>query len=279
MFVALLLAVADPVAVTEVTLHGDMDCFRVATPTATYLLGKAGAGLASLLDPAGRDWVSFKPGGQARGEYRGLPKCGQPAKLFHCGYGFGQYPTANPFASRVTRREPGRVRIDSETADGTSAGCWDFYPTHAVFTLRRIARPTYWFLYEGTPGGGMDPADDFVVRPDGTRTPLGEPWHGSVRWACFGAKECPLGLVVAALQDTEPGATDSHVLWPFERQNDGSFQDMTVFGFGRKGFQELVQHVPDLKRLPARFAVGLVPTADRPTADRLYRRMLAAPAD
>ena len=50
----------------------------------------------------------------ARGEYRGLPKCGQPTKFFHCGYGYGQYKTDNPFSSRVTVREsrprPHRVR-------------------------------------------------------------------------------------------------------------------------------------------------------------------------
>ena len=79
-----------------------MDCFKVETPTATYLYGKRGAGFASILDKDGRDWVSYRPGGKARGEYRGLPKCGQPTKFFHCGYGYGQYPTDNPFTSRVT---------------------------------------------------------------------------------------------------------------------------------------------------------------------------------
>ena len=41
---------------------------------------------------------------------------------------------------------------------------------------------------------------------------------------------------------------------------------MTVFGFGRKGYKELVEHVPDLKRLPARFSIGFVDTADHKTA-------------
>ena len=84
-----------------------MDCFKVETPTATYLYGKRGAGFASILDKDGRDWVSYRPGGEARGEYRGLPKCGQPTKFFHCGYGYGQYKTDNPFSSRVTVREAG----------------------------------------------------------------------------------------------------------------------------------------------------------------------------
>ena len=134
-----------------------MDCFKVETPTATYLYGKRGAGFASILDKDGHDWVSYRPGDKARGEYRGLPKCGQPAKFFHCGYGYGQYATENPFTSRVTVREPGRIRIESETRDGKSACRWDFYPDHATLTLLRIDLPTFWFLYEGTPGGASTP--------------------------------------------------------------------------------------------------------------------------
>jgi hypothetical protein len=61
------------VRVSEVTIHGDMECFKVETPTATYLYGKRGAGFAGIRDREGRDWVSYRPGGKARGEYRGLP--------------------------------------------------------------------------------------------------------------------------------------------------------------------------------------------------------------
>ncbi len=120
------------VRVSEVTIHGDMDCFKVETPTATYVYGKRGAGFASIIDKDGRDWVSYRPGGEARGEYRGLPKCGHPTKFFHCGYGYGQYQTDNPFSSRVTVREAGHARIESETRDGKSACQWDFYPDHAT---------------------------------------------------------------------------------------------------------------------------------------------------
>src|SRR5262249_13908225 len=56
------------------------------------------------------------------------------------------------------------------------------------------------------------------------------------------------------------------VSWPFQKEADGSFQDMTVFGFGRKGYKELVKHVPDLKHLPARFSIGFVAKADHQTA-------------
>jgi hypothetical protein len=263
------------VRVSDVTIHGDMDCFKVETPSATYLLGKKGSGLASLIDKEGHDWISYRPGDKARGEYRGLPKCGQPTKFFHCGYGYGQYRTENVFTSRIVRQTPDHVRVESETRDGKTAGAWDFYPDHATFTLLRIDLPTYWFLYEGTPGGKLDPQGDFVLRPDRVRTDLDTPWSAVVPWICFGAAESPGGLVLVNHQGPEPGETDSYVSWPFAREADGSYQDMTVFGFGRKGYKELVQHVPDLKRLPARFTIALVESADlakaRAAAERSRR--------
>ena len=41
---------------------------------------------------------------------------------------------------------------------------------------------------------------------------------------------------------------------------------MTVFGFVRKGNKELVEHVPDLKRQPARFSIEFIDAADYKTA-------------
>jgi len=54
---------------------------------------------------------------------------------------------------------------------------------------------------------------------------------------------------------------------------------MTVFGFGRKGFKELVQHVPDLKRLPARYSIAFLDHADAGTAGALSKQILTVSAD
>ena len=250
----------------DVTIHGDMDCFQVETTTAIYIYGKRGAGFASIIDKHGHDWISYRPGGEARGEYRGLPKCGQPTKYFHCGYGYGQYQTDNPFSSRVAVEEPGHARLESETRDGKSACLWDFYPDHATLTLLRIDLPKFWFLYEGTPGGKLNAGKDFVIHADGQKTTLGQPWSQVLPWVCFGSTSTPVGFVCVNHQGPEPGETDSYVSWPFIKTQDGSFQDMTVFGFGRKGHKELVQHVGDLTRLPARFSIAFIPQADHATA-------------
>jgi type 1 glutamine amidotransferase len=267
---------AAAVRTSDVTLYGDLDCYKVETPTATYLYGKRGAGFVSILDKDGHDWVSYRPGDKARGEYRGLPKCGQPTKFFHGGYGYGQYKNDNPFTSRITVRDAHHARIESETRDGRSACAWDFYPEHATLTLTRIGQPTYWFLYEGTPGGRLDAKEDFVIRPDGSKTTLDEPWSKVVRWVCFGAAETPTGFVLVNHHEPEPGEVDSYVSWPFQRGSDGSYQDMTVFGFGRKGRKELIEHIPDLKRLPARYSIGFVDRADFATARAACEQLLAS---
>jgi hypothetical protein len=246
------------IVVRDEVVFDQIDCFRVETSTATYVLGKKGAGIVSIFDADGRDWIGYKPEGKAKGEYRGMPKCGQPVKFFHCGYSYGQYPTENVFVTQVTEQSAQRVRIDSVTRDGKSACYWVFEPTRATFTITRIDRPTFWFLYEGTPGGVLDPQDDYVIRPDGTKTTLDTPWSQVVPWVCFGCKESKRGFWCRNHQRPEEGQTDSYVSWPFEREADGGLYDMTVFGFGRKGYKELIEHIPDLKQLPATFSVGFV---------------------
>jgi hypothetical protein len=257
---------ADPgtaLRVTEVTLLGDLECFRVETPSATYFYGKKGAGFASILDPDGRDWISYRHGGKAAGEYRGLPKCGQPAKLFHAGYGYGQYPTENPFTSRVVLQEHDHLRIASESKDGHSACTWDFYPSCAILTLLRIALPRFWFLYEGTPGGNLNPEEDVAIRPGGRRTKLAEPWEDTIPWVGFSSQGSPYTLVLASHAAQAQAA--SYVAWPYQPEGDGSYRQMTVFGWGRRGWKDPKQHEPGLAQLPARFSVALVRGTDEGT--------------
>jgi hypothetical protein len=253
---------ADAIRVTETTLFGNLECFRVETPAATYLYGRKGAGFASILDPLGHDWISYRPGGKASGEYRGLPKCGQPVKYFHAGYGFGPYTTENPFWSRVVLQEPEHVRITSETKDGTSACDWDFYPSHAMLTVRRIGLPRFWFLYEGTPGGALDPETDVAIRPGGRRTTLEDPWEDELPWVCFASRKSPYGLLLVSHEERVRAA--SFVAWPYKPESDGGYRQMTVFGWGRPGWRDARQHEPQLTLLPARFSVALVQAADEP---------------
>jgi putative heme-binding domain-containing protein len=244
--------------VREVILFGDMECFKIRTPHATYFYGKRGAGLASLLDADGNDWISYRHGGKAQGEYRGLPKCGQPVKYFHCGYGFGQYATSNIFTSTIEVDKPGHIRIKSVTQQQDAEGAWDFYPTHATFTLLRIPTDRYWFLYEGTPGGRLDTdaqsGHDVAIRPNGLRTPLGEPWKQVVPWVAFDAVESQSSLFLVNHQPSS--LVDSYVAWPYKASASEPLHQMTVFGFGRPDWQDPAQHTPPPGPLPAVFSIG-----------------------
>ena len=83
-----------------------------------------------------------------------------------------------------------------------------------------------------------------------------------VPWVCFGAAETQIGFVCVNHQEPEPHESDSYVSWPFKKDPDGSFREMTVFGFGRKGHEKLVQHIADLTRLPARYSIAFVDRAE-----------------
>jgi len=261
------------IQVSDETLFGDMECFRIQTPQATYVYGKRGAGFASIIDREGHDWIAYRHGGHAAGEYRGLPKCGQPTKYFHCGYGFGQYTNTNWFVSTITVRETEHVRIHSETRNGDSACDWDFDPARATMTLRRIGEPAYWFIYEGVPGGTLDVEKDFVVRPGNRKTFLSEPWTDNVPWVYFGAAESHSALFLINHQHHDK--IDSYVFWPYKREGDGSFQQMTVFGFGRPSWQDPKQHTPPLTGLPARFSIGFAEGTEYDSVSRLIEGIRA----
>jgi hypothetical protein len=245
---------AAAIRTSEVTLFDDMECIKIETPSATYVYGKRGAGFASILDRDGHDWISYRHGGKSAGEYHGLPKCGQPVKYFHCGYGFGQYLNDNPFTSEITVHEPDHVRIHSVTKAGDAEGDWDFFPTHATFILRKIPGDKFWFLYEGTPGGKLNAEDDFVIRPGGKKTALNEPWKDIVPWVVFGSKESPHRFFLVNHQPDSP--VDSYVSWPYRATPDEPLNQMTVFGFGRPDWQDPKQHTPPMTGLPAKFSIG-----------------------
>lgn len=222
--------------VTEVVHHGQ-PCWRIAGPGITWLFDRAGGGFASLIDAEGRDWIGWRPGGRSAGEFRGIPNCGE---CFHPGY-------TNAICT-LRQPEPQRVLITCQTQDGRYAGQWELTARHATFTLLR-AGSSYWFLYEGTPGGRLDLQQSLLVRAPGIVTSLGEIWSSDLpdpEWVFFTDPQRRRALW---LLHHEP---DEHPdqYWPMEG-------NMTVFGFGRQ-YRSLTRH---LTAAPARFTVGLVDTA------------------
>ena len=138
---------------------GNVPCYIVETPSATYYLEKQGGGLSSMLDRDGVDWLGFhkEPGSESKGEYRGFPNAihRQDGSYFHA-----LNAGTDPSTSRVKKVENDFVRIVFDSGNGKWQGQWDFSADRCVFTMNEVSEGYhYWILYEGVPGGALDKQD------------------------------------------------------------------------------------------------------------------------
>jgi hypothetical protein len=208
------------VSITDDVEDEGQSSFRITTPSATYFYHKQGGGFSSIIDSAGNDWISYNPQDNpgSAGVFRGMPNAGT---AFHPGY--------TNSTSRIVSHGPLKVTIESASSDGSRAIRWDIYPTHARATVLRYSG-TYWFLYEGTPGGALD-GNDYVVRSDGTRTNIDTRWTepaglgagNGEEWVYFGDSAASRYLFL--VHDDPDSIEDSY----YDLDDN-----MTVFGFGRR---------------------------------------------
>jgi hypothetical protein len=228
--------VTNPVTVDSLTYEGQLT-YVVDTPGAVYKYHTEGAGLASMIDGDGQDWISFHDivGSKSAGEYRGIPnlvyKSGQPQNSFF-------HPGFTNAHSSVVGAGPLKVTVLSETDDPGNLWrlLWEFYPTFARLTVLTVGTTNagdYWFLYEGTVGGTLD-AGDVVVRSYGPETSAyayAASWEEILPdpgWVCFRDTAAARALYVS----DDQGDSDPDSYRP-QGQTSGSTPEMTVFGFGR----------------------------------------------
>ena len=174
------------------TSAGGLDCYKIETPSATYYLDKVGAGLSSLLDRDGNDWLSFhpRPGSGAGGEYRGFPNAvfRSAGSYFH-----PRNAGTDPCVTIVEEANSRRVVISALAGNGKWAGRYTFTDRTCTFTLtKKPAEHNYWVLYEGTPGGQYDDTDWWMTSVGATKTPLATSRDGDIRgseWIAFGDQE------------------------------------------------------------------------------------------
>ena len=223
------------VMVDTIEAWEEQESFRVQTATGTWIYHKHGAGFASLIDPEGRDWLSFRPWGGSDGIYRGIPNLAYPENVYHPGH-----PTC------VTRMRAGplRVTFDSRSKDDVWACRWHIYRDHAELTVLEVGHP-YWLLYEGTPAGKLEEDRDYCIVSDGRRRLLSEKWAEVLpqpKWIAFGKEGEARALWLWSHSPENAECRDS--FYPME-------SNMTVFGFGRDGMEKFMTHVP------SRFTLGL----------------------
>jgi hypothetical protein len=231
----------------NVTDQGQL-CYKITTASATYWYQKEGCGFSSIHDKDGNDWIDYKPTGGASGHYRGIPNMGLDA--------FGHPGYANGASTTLVSTSDSKVILKSHDSDGWEV-LWEFYDDRAVLIVNKAPLP-YWFLYEGTPGGRMEPDKDYYYVPDKSVS------DGVGRFTANQSRNLDLSPEWIAFGD--PALSRMLVL---VHHNDDQLQDdyypmggeggMTVFGFGRDN-DKATGCWYCLDRKPDTFTVALVET-------------------
>jgi putative heme-binding domain-containing protein len=223
---------------------GGIDCFKIETPSANYYLDKVGAGLSSMIDRDGNDWLGFHPkqGSGAAGEYRGFPNAvfKGAGSYFHA-----RNSSTDPCVTIVEEVTSQRIVISALSGNGLWAGRYTFTDTACTFTMTKKPEDhSYWVLYEGTPGGQYDDSDWWMTAADHEKQPLTTTHEGDLagaEWIAFGDQQSPRMLVLSHAED------DDHPDRFYQMQ-----KMMTVFGFGRDGMKKFLNSVPQS------FSIGFV---------------------
>ncbi len=240
---------------------GNLPAYKIETPNAVYYLEKSGAGLSSLIDRDGNDWLGFHPQSKsgAAGEYRGFPNAvhRQSGSYFH-----PKNDGTDPARTNVEYADDDRVVISAQSESGHWACRYEFFSTHCTFTMTRMpAGYKYWALYEGTPGGQFDNSDWWMTSQSPQRHPMHENHEGDIagpEWIAFGDQNRNRSLMLLHHED------DAHPDRFYQMQ-----EKMTVFGFGRKGIDKFLDSVPQS------ISIGLVESTDHAAVNSAAATILA----
>jgi len=237
------------VRVIDGVIDEGQEAIAIETAAATYYYHKEGGGFSSLIDRDGRDWISYRPGDGPAGEYRGIPNMvfrGEKGGFFHPGHA-GEKGSE----TRLLETGPERASLLTTSANGRWQVRWDVDAECARMTVLRIDPEdgTYWFLYEGTPGGVFEPGRSLCGRCTGEVGGLKESWEEdlpSPAWVYF----------------TDPERRRSLFVWSEKRGRCADMykpmEPMTVFGFGRRT-EGVDSYIVDEGNV---FCVGLIEAAE-----------------
>jgi hypothetical protein len=218
--------------------------FEIRTPTASYWIVKPLGTMVSLEDRAATpgQWIAFSSGFRP---LRGVPAFAEPP------------------ATRVTtvRDEesttPTHVRLTSVSLDGAWQWVWDFYITHATFTINRAPGPI-GFNYRGVPGGSLGTEDQLVLSDgtaQGARNSFSGDLPGPSEWAYLA--DTTLGRSLFLIQHRDDALAERYQV----RDNDSAF---FTFGNGQ------------LTSLPLRFSLGLIASTNHATVSARASFVVAA---
>ena len=245
-------SVTPQVVLTEQSDEG-VAAFKLQTGAGAMYIHKSSGGVSSLNDASGNDWVSWNSSAGAAGSNRGIPNAagGSNEAIFHPGKGKMTPTIVNQGPIKVTLHFLGtKVQGDLERWEGT----FEIYPNYTTFTMLKArispaVQYPFWFLYEGTPGGQLNPTTDFLVFSNGQQINAGQTRDGDLpdeEWAYVADPNVGTGRSIFLINHKD------------DTKNDTYFPDtskvMTILGFGRSASALLMEN----NTAPREFTFGLM---------------------
>ena len=217
---------AQSISVKPTEFHG-RKCLEITTPWATlYFENEPGvSGFKGVVDNEGNDWLQANYGlgymseWGFSGEWRGFPNATDG--------NFGHASRESGSVNRIVGPSSGEhVIIESE--NDTMKFRYHFFPSHGAIEVLK-AEDTYCFLWEGTTGGTVDPADYFVLA-DGVKRfgkDLNTVPDMSPEWVYFADPQLHDMMLIGKYPD------DEHM-----DENWRDFRTYELFSFGRTDRRE-----------------------------------------
>lgn len=253
---------ADQVALTDGVSHKGYQSLRLVTADAEFFYHKPGGGFATLFDKNNNDWIGWNSAAGSAGDFRGIPN------MVHPNDGGYFHPGRNSASTTVLRDGPLKASFRSVSNGGAWEVVWDVFPDYARMTLVRKGTSNFWWLYEGVPGGVLQPAIDRLTRSDGSSIKASGTWTTDIA-----------GDEWVYVTDPNVGA-NGRSLYLIHHQSDAKIDGytadtaarMTIFGFGRDG------NTRQLNTLPQQFTFGLTDETAvddvRPVVNNAYKPLI-----
>ncbi|GJM30732.1 MAG: hypothetical protein DHS20C17_33670 [Cyclobacteriaceae bacterium] len=223
------------IEITDGVFSEGQECFRIETPSATYLYQKEAGGFSKIIDENNTDWVNFHESGDinnprsSESDFRGLP---------NMVYGGEDGGVGHPGFKKMTSRITAPNKIQSTSNSGKWQWTWTFYQEYAELTLEQVdSTREYFFLYEGPIAGRFSPGTHYwgtnisgplYLQPDLIKGPE---HYAHWQTVYFGDTEYEQVFFVHQI---EPDTLDDlYTYMGNSSQGNASADGMVVFGFGR----------------------------------------------
>ncbi len=148
-----------PLVTTAAATDESRSVWRIENETGALSYVRDGGGFSSYDDTTGDDWISWnlKNGGETNAEsvFRGIPNA-----VFDPGGTDYFHPDHLTSTSTMLVDGPVRTVFRTEATGAAWVAEWTVGPRTATFEMISADTGAWWFLYEGTPGGAVEPATD-----------------------------------------------------------------------------------------------------------------------